>query len=243
MSRSSVRSLVSIREHFDSGTIALNTYVRRQDDRRRRLIQIADVEWLALHADIGRNQRVQPLGGLRNRLRRLRRLSSHSHLRELLGHALYAGLDRCGLLRVSRVGRVVARLAVCCRLAICRLLRRRWVYVTRLTVCWLLRHTVGRLLCLLTWVSKCACGCGRWLTAWRGGGSQTSICARAKVECLSGVCSLLLATSCGCSSLLLCAILLLAVLLAVLVRVGHVEVGNCPRAWLAATRDLCRRFC
>jgi hypothetical protein len=77
------------------------------------------------------------------------------------------------------------------------------------------------------------------LTAWRGGGGQTSICTRAKVECLTGVCSLLLATSCWCLGLLLCAILLLAVLLAVLVRVGHVEVGNCPRAWLAATRDLC----
>jgi hypothetical protein len=164
------------------------------------------------------------LGGLRDRrLGLLRRLSSHSHLRKLLGHALYAGLDRCGLLGVSRVSRVVARLAVCCRLAICwLLLRRRRVYVARLTICWLLGHTIGGL-CLLTWVSKCACGCGGWLTAWRSGGGQTSICARTKVECLSGVCSLLLATSCWCGSLLLCAVLLLAVLLAVLVRVGHLE--------------------
>jgi hypothetical protein len=80
------------------------------------------VEWLALHADVCGNQRVQPLGGLRNRLGLLRRLSAHSHLRELLGHALHAGLDGCGLLGVSRVSRVVARLAVCCRLAICGLL-------------------------------------------------------------------------------------------------------------------------
>jgi hypothetical protein len=62
------------------------------------------------------------LGGLGDRLRLLRRLSSHSHLRKLLGHALHARLDRCGLLGVSRVSRVVARLAVCCRLAICWLL-------------------------------------------------------------------------------------------------------------------------
>ena len=163
------------------------------------------------------------MSGLRDRLGLLRRQSSHSHLRELLGHALYAGLDRGGLLGVSRVGRVVARLPVCCRLAICRLLlRRRRVYVARLTICWLLGHTVGGL-CWLTWVSKCACGWDGGLTAWRGGGGQTSICARTKVECLTGVCSLLLATGCWCGGLLLCAILLLAVLLAVLVRVGHLQ--------------------
>lgn len=182
------------------------------------------------------------MGGLGDRrLRLLRQLSSHSHLRKLLCYALHARLDRCGLLGVPRMSRVVARLAVCCRLAICRLLlRRRWVYVARLTVYWLLWHTVGRLLCLLTWVSECACGCGR-LTAWRSGGSQTSICARAKVECLTSVCSLLLATSCWCRSctLLLCTILLLAVLLAVLVRVGHVEDW---RGLAKGVADRCTRF-
>jgi hypothetical protein len=235
-----VTELCSIVSIASGRTISWNTYVGRQDDRRWWLIQIANVEWLALHADVGRNQRVQPLGGLRDRrLGLLRRLSSHSHLRKLLGHALDAGLDGCGLLGVSRVSRVVARLAVCRRLAICRLLlRRRRVYVAWLTVCWLLGHTVGGL-CWLTWVSKCACGwC--WLTAWRGGGGQASICARTKVECLTGVCSLLLTASCWCLGLLLCAILLLAVLLAVLVRVGHLEV---PRAWPAFTRDLYREFC
>ena len=187
------------------------------------MVQIANVEWLALHADVGRDQRVQSLGGLRDRLRLLCRLSSHSHLAKLLGHALNAGL-RCGLLGVSRLSRVIASRLAVRRLAICGLLLRRRVCVTGLSICWLLWHTIGGLLlCLLGWVSVCAsCDCDRCI-AWRNGG-QASICARAKIERLTGVCSLLLATSCWCrSSLLLCTVLLLAVLLAVLVRVGHVE--------------------
>lgn len=209
--------MISIGRH---STFRLCTYVWRQDNRRRRLVQVADMEWLALHADIGRNQRVQPLSGLRNLLwLRCCSLSTHAHLRELLGYALYTRSSR--LLRVAGLRSLIAHRLAVSGLTVCRrLLSSCWIDVTWLSVCWLLGHTVGGL--LLGRVSECAL---RGRGAWCYRRSLACICTGSKIEGLTGVCSLLLTTRCwrrSGSLLLICAILfLLAVLLAVLVRVGH----------------------
>lgn len=173
-----------------------------------------------MHADIGRNQRVQPLGSLRDLLwLRRRSLSTHTHLRELLGHALYTWSNR--LLRIAGLRSLIAHRLAVSGLTVCRrLLGSCWIHVTWLSVCWLLGHTIGGL--LLGRVSECALrGRGAWCCC-RG---LACICTGTKVEGLTSVCSLLLTTRCwrrSGSLLLICAILfLLAVLLAVLVRVGH----------------------
>ncbi len=82
------------------------------------------MERLALHADVNRYQRVQSHSRLPWRLLRLWR-TTHAHLLELLGDALYTLLyqTRSTLSRVGRLRRLVSSL------------RRT---VLRLTVAWLL---------------------------------------------------------------------------------------------------------
>ena len=67
-------------------------HIWRQNYGRWRLIQVADMERLSLHADIDRLQRIQ--AHLRGRwlllcLLRLRCATAHTHLRELLCNTLH----------------------------------------------------------------------------------------------------------------------------------------------------------
>ena len=70
-----------------------SSHVWWQYDRRRRLIQVADVKRLALHTNVNRLQRVQ--AHLRRRwlllcLLWLRSTTAHAHLGKLLCDALHA---------------------------------------------------------------------------------------------------------------------------------------------------------
>ena len=68
------------------------THVWGQNDSRRRLIQICDMERLSLHTQIHRLQRIQSHLLLLRLLWLLRGLPSHVHLLELVGHTLHAWL-------------------------------------------------------------------------------------------------------------------------------------------------------
>lgn len=135
-----------------------STHIRRQDDGRRWLVQIGDMEWLALHAQIHRLQRVQShlqLWGLRCLLLRLR--SSHVHLLELICDALHTLLTRS---LVALLRRLVSCLWSAILWLTVRLLRLTigwllWLLHIRITVLRLLRHTIRRLLCLLLGVAIC----------------------------------------------------------------------------------------
>lgn len=184
---------------------------------------------LALHTNIRRHERIQPLRSrlrhvlLRHRLRSP--TTAHTHLPKLLRHA-----RDTALLRVPRRRGLVSSL----RSAISWLLSIRSLSLSirvresrlRLTIGRLLGHAIcGLLRCLLAWVAICGGG-GRCLTAydtWRSCAALGSICALAKFIGLSSISSLLLRRS-SCRrrrSVLLVVAAVFGVLLAVLVGVRH----------------------
>lgn len=164
------------------------------------------MEGLALHTNIHRLQRVQSLSG-RNSLSLWLRsllLTAKSHLAELLGHAAHIGR------RVACCRWLVASCSAICWLSIRRLLHRDLGALV--SIAWLL---VARLWLLLG-VSISSC----WSSAVAWGGGLRSccsrVCARTKLECLSRVCTLLLASWLWCRRSLIVSLLRAIIMLSVL---------------------------
>lgn len=136
------------------------TYIRRQNNRRRRLVQIRDMERLALHAQVHRLQRVQSHLHLWRRLGLLTLLTLHVHLLELIRYTLHALLSWC---RIALLRRLVPSLRstilwltiLLLLLGLLRLTVRwlLWLLGVRVAVLRLLWHTIRRLLSLLTRIS------------------------------------------------------------------------------------------
>lgn len=183
------------------------SYIWRQDDWRRRLVKIANVEWLTLQADIHGLQWVQAhrdtLALLLWWLHWL--LSAHAHLTKLLCHASHA----LRLLHSRRNGRgisrrrsLIARWSTVLRLLEASLLRRG-ALASGITISWLLWHTIWCLpshgLRLIAICRLCRCLLTGICSTWRWWTSRLlRVGSGSELVGLSSIPVLLLVGWCGC---------------------------------------------